>query len=106
MSSIDGCVNVQCPFGEKIIADVEVEYTLDGRELFDHDICPPVCIGIIIVDPHGDPSSNRQYVAFTTQAGLEHHFADAIAEACATTWKGRIRDACQQNAEQRKLLSA
>ena len=106
MSSIDGCVIVLGPFGEKIIADVEVEYMLEGRELFDHDICLPVCVGIWIIEPNGDPSSNRQYVPFNAKAGLERHFAGAVAEACAMTWKGRIRDACQQDAEQRKLLRA
>ena len=106
MNSIDGCVSVKCPFGERIIAEVEVEYTLDGRELFDHDICPPVCVGVWVIEPNDDPSNNRQYVPFNARAGLERHLADAIAEACATTWKGKIRDACQQDAEQRKLLRA
>ena len=101
-----GCVSVQCPFGNQIVADIEVEYLSDRRELLDCDICQPVCVGLRIICPNHEPTGDSQYVSFDAKAGLERHFASAVAEACATTWKGKIRDACQQDAERRKLLGA
>jgi len=91
--------SVQVPFGDEIIADLEVDYEIGDDEMVADDIGVE-CAGFYVGHVTG-----RIYQQFTAKAGPEAALRDRFAEAADSIWHGRIVDACQKHAERNKTVN-
>jgi hypothetical protein len=96
------CCSVKVPFGEAIIADMEVEYDVD-RVGVDPDSLAVTCAGFWV---GSITDMDRRYVAFAAKFGPEAALRDRFVESALAVWQGRILDACKEHAEENKEVNA
>ncbi len=91
---------VKVPFGEEVVAILEVEYDIEGDGSVMTDTLEIKCEGFWAgILP-------RLYVPFNAKAGSEATLRDAFVEAALSVWTERIRDACQKHADDNKTVNA
>lgn len=91
--------SVKVPFGEEIIADLDVEY-----EIID-DAVDELTLDVTCCGFYAGRNECRQYIAFNAKAGPEADLRDRFVDSALAMWEGRIHDECQRHAEDNRLVN-
>lgn len=90
-------VYVSCGFGNVFSADFTQEYWIEDEEIV---LGSTSCDGIRVAEN----ITMKHFFPFTAKGGPELALSDAIGQAAQQEWSGRLKDACQKDAEEKQLL--